>query len=554
MITKMTIHQNRRTSIMKSIVSYALLSVIIASSAHICEAKRLKVDISKAGTLSEVLANETADQITSLTITGTMDDADIKALQSLPNLQELALPPMVMALNPSDAGLTRLKRIAYDNVDYVPGHTFADLPELEEVVFNGLVGHTDGYMFFDCENLKNVTFNGPVISTGGSLYLRNCPKIKNVTFNDLVISTGFGENDNCPAFEGYSVNGMVHTSQNQDFIAQTDRKSIAKNRKSYRTQLESITDWFNKWLRYEGGELIFLYRMASNNVERMNDLLKLTDNDDLTITPPQPTEKQIEWTCSKLDLLKRSAAYAPDTRALPEMTYADASDSLLSLTREYFNLDSIAGQGDELSRIMNMLHWVHNNISHDGSSKWPDCKLNSRELYEVCKRENRGINCRLMAIMLTEMLLAEGIPARYLTCQPKLQPDPDCHVIAVAWSSQLNKWIWIDPTFDAIVTDENDNLLHPGEVRERMISGKPLKINEDANWNNTSKQTIDNYIYYYMAKNLYYISCNTMNQSEPEGRGSGHVQGHQIMLAPTGTEGENVTTDDTYFWQAPKKH
>lgn len=194
-------------------------------------------------------------------------------------------------------------------------------------------------------------------------------------------------------------------------------------------------------------------------------------------------------------------------------------------------------------------------MRHDGSSSWPQCRRNAVDLYETCLREKRGLNCRFLAIMLSEMLLAEGIPARYLTCQSQLwRTDNDCHVINVAWSKSLGKWIWIDPTFAAYVSDENGLLLHPGEVRERLQKGLPLVLNEDANWNHESRQTVENYLENYMAKNLYVISCNTFSQSEPEGQAD-HPQGSVVALAPedfTFTQAGIVTTDDEYFWQAPQ--
>lgn len=38
------------------------------------------------------------------------------------------------------------------------------------------------------------------------------------------------------------------------------------------------------------------------------------------------------------------------------------------MTRKKFNLDKIAGKGDDISRIKNLLYWVHDNIKHDGSN------------------------------------------------------------------------------------------------------------------------------------------------------------------------------------------
>ena len=143
--------------------------------------------------------------------------------------------------------------------------------------------------------------------------------------------------------------------------------------------------------------------------------------------------------------------------------------------RRYFNLDSIAGGGDEISQIKNLMYWLHDAIRHDGGSGRPDCARNSIAMYELCKREGRGLNCRFLAQVLNEMYLAMGFPSRFVTCQSKAyDTDTDCHVINMVWSRQLGKWIWMDASFAAYVTDENGLLLHLGEVRERLIKGSIL--------------------------------------------------------------------------------
>jgi len=150
--------------------------------------------------------------------------------------------------------------------------------------------------------------------------------------------------------------------------------------------------------------------------------------------------------------------------------------------RTDFKLDSIAGNGNEVSKILNVLHWVHATIRHDGSSNNPTLK-NAIDLIKVCKTEKRGVNCRMMATILNECYLAMGIKSRYITCMPKETEFDDCHVINMVYSNDLKKWIWIDPTFDAYVMNEKGELLGLGEVRERLINGKPLLLNPEANWN-----------------------------------------------------------------------
>lgn len=270
----------------------------------------------------------------------------------------------------------------------------------------------------------------------------------------------------------------------------------------------------------------------------------------------ETVEKEYAWEPTKIDILKESPAYAHDTARKEKFEYARPSDSLLTQTREEFNLDSIAGNGDDISRIKNLLYWVHNNIEHNGSHGFPEGPRTLSNIYHSSKRNNCGYNCRALAISLAEAYLAVGIPARYLTCESKeWDTDGDCHVICVAWSKSLGKWIWVDPSFASYVTDENGLLLHPGEVRFRLQHDMPLTLNEDANWNNKNKQTKEDYLETYMAKNLYILSANMLQQSEPEGS-SRHRTGTYAALVPVGsnyTRAGLITTDEEWFWQAPEE-
>lgn len=231
-------------------------------------------------------------------------------------------------------------------------------------------------------------------------------------------------------------------------------------------------------------------------------------------------------------------------------TYAAADDSCMVLVRQFFNLDSIAGTGDEATRMIRIMTWLHDNIRHDGWNGFPNgVSHNAIDLYKACKAQNRGLNCCGLSIVLAEMYMALGWPARFVTCQSfEYDTDYDCHIICMVWSRALGRWLWMDPTFAAYVMDEHGNLLGPREVRQRLIDGKPLTINANANWNNEEPETKEEYLDYYMAKNLYYISSHEHN-------GFGHKgvdRGVHYTLTPAGVVIDYGTCihDDDWFWQA----
>ena len=247
---------------------------------------------------------------------------------------------------------------------------------------------------------------------------------------------------------------------------------------------------------------------------------------------------------------------------LPVFTYQDQSAPQLQSFKAKFNLDSIAGNGDEVARFKKLLYWVHNIVRHDGSSNNPP-QRNAVDLIAVCKKENRGVNCRMMATILRDAYQAEGYKARIVTCMPKDTADFDCHVITVVWSKMLNKWVWMDPTFNAYVSDEKGNLLNIEEVRDRMIEDKPWELNADANWNNRSKETKVDYLRY-MSKNLYWLKCSAKSEWDLETFKDNQSPVQYINLYPGNFSTIHLpnragngsvyyaTNNPGYFWQKPQ--
>ena len=253
--------------------------------------------------------------------------------------------------------------------------------------------------------------------------------------------------------------------------------------------------------------------------------------------------KKLKQTGDYLSILKRAGKYnLSDNRDIPKFTYQASDNPNLLALRQGFNLDSIAGQGSDVLQILNLLHWIHDLVPHDGMNGNPEVK-NAMSMINVCKKDNRGLNCRGLALVLNECYLSMGIKSRVVTCLPKdsLKIDQDCHVINSVYSESLKKWLWIDPTFDAYVMNEKGELLSIEEVRERLISDKPLILNPDANWNNQSAQTKENYLENYMAKNLYILECHSSSEYNMETSSEGKTFNY-IKLLPL-----------DYFEQKPDK-
>jgi len=277
---------------------------------------------------------------------------------------------------------------------------------------------------------------------------------------------------------------------------------------------------------------------------------------------------QVKYKPSYLDVLRKANKFnEKDTTEIPKFVYQDSSNEHLVALRNKFNLDSIAGKGNEVSKIIHLMHWMHDIVPHDGNHMNPD-DMNAMDMIRVCKRDNRGLNCRGLAIALNECYLAMGFKSRYVTCMPKDSVFNDCHVINMVYSNDLQKWVWMDPTQDAYVMDEKGELLGLKEVRERLISGKPLILNPDANWNKRVSATREYYLCKYMAKNLYRMQSPLRSEYNYE-TGSYNSSEIFVELLPLdglcqlpkynkrnweGGEGSTViykTNDPSDFWARP---
>ena len=269
-----------------------------------------------------------------------------------------------------------------------------------------------------------------------------------------------------------------------------------------------------------------------NRVVNDEDLKDILDAPEL-----QPALKRLKETTDYLYILQNAPEYTRTQPAdsLPRIVYAQADEPDMKRVRDYFRLDSVAVAGDELATIKHILTYIHDKIRHDGQNGNPTGGNNSINFAEACKDGSRGLNCRGLATVLNECYLS--------------------HVINAVYSSTLGKWLWIDPTNNAWVTDEQGNLLSIQEVRARLRSGQPVRVNEEANWNNEKKTTTEEYLYEYMAKNLFYLESWTRYGFNTESDYENLI--NYIFLQPTGCDSKQrnprnfSVNDDRYFWQPP---
>jgi hypothetical protein len=303
-----------------------------------------------------------------------------------------------------------------------------------------------------------------------------------------------------------------------------------------------------------------------NWIKKDSDLINIRENEKyLSLI------EKLRQTYDYEEILRQNPTYRKELQDIPGYGYQSSQALELKKFSDKYKLDSVAGKGNEISRIINLMSWVHHTVRHDGSSVNPTDRY-ADAIIELCKKDNRGVNCRMMATILNEVYLATGFHSHFVTCLPKNKQDRDCHVINSVFSRDLNKWIWMDPTFETWVKDDSGNFLCIEEVRERLIKGLPVYASPSINWNGKLNDG-NGYLHTYMAKNLFQlqiplISCaafesRDLNNSPPiflqnaQYRNRTYIQLIPVEFRPYDIElgkinkGVYYTNDSKQFWKVP---
>lgn len=254
----------------------------------------------------------------------------------------------------------------------------------------------------------------------------------------------------------------------------------------------------------------------------------------------------------RVDALRSSGEYAADTNAFAMQIIQDSARA--REIRDYFQLDTLYPEdANTWEKAVAIGKFVASNIPHDNQKEWPE-HINAIGLWEYTKNVAPAFNCRLHSILTFELLLAENIKARYITCMPHDEDDPDCHVVNEVWLPELNKWAMIDSDMGGhCVTDLDGTPLSLKEMREHYISGEKMMMYPAFG---VGSSKVDDY-YAYMAKNTYWFSCwGKLSYYQEDYKMEDVVRDSYVNLVPSGYEpynvggGNTITTNADLFWDA----
>ncbi len=157
----------------------------------------------------------------------------------------------------------------------------------------------------------------------------------------------------------------------------------------------------------------------------------------------------------------------------------------LALLKQTYELDKLIDK-DEVVTIINLLEWTHKTIPYSYGFSGDKSKTfsNPRNALTMLKNKdnkNMVFVCRDMATALTEIYLAVGLKARTVACMSQYINDIDAHVVTEVYCTILNKWIMVDPSFNAYIFNSNNQILNLCEIREHFANNLDMNTNSNVN-------------------------------------------------------------------------
>lgn len=308
-------------------------------------------------------------------------------------------------------------------------------------------------------------------------------------------------------------------------------------------------------LEEEAGKLLFIYEnepftltLSQGEDDYQGSLNNNGQTLDVTLKWNEPEADDLlnfslnASTRERLELLVKYQDYAPDGK-VPAYQFELGKDSQAASWLDKHHLDEVLGGKTDVELIKAGLFWVCEEYDHSSYSQYRgDIAFDSVGVYGD---EGGGLNCNNLSVLLSGILRSYGVKAVPVWCLSASQWDQECHVVVQAYSEQLDQWIFLDPTYNLMLMDEQGNYIGVEALRSALIEGRPLTANPEANYNGGAFG-LDDY--------RDYMTKNTFRFERPA------VCGREISdfvyLIPVNTQlstSRMFTTDWDAFWATPEK-
>lgn len=155
-------------------------------------------------------------------------------------------------------------------------------------------------------------------------------------------------------------------------------------------------------------------------------------------------------------------------------TYQSSNNFCLSSLRYNYHLDDISKEGNEISRMIELMSWVHHLSNFDSNRRIILSSMNSLEILTLLQQYDLSFNCFMYATVLNEIFLAMGLKSRFIRCLSARKNDHECHCVTIVYSKIYEKWLLFDPSFNLIYINRKGIPLSLSEFRNSLIKGEKI--------------------------------------------------------------------------------
>ena len=206
----------------------------------------------------------------------------------------------------------------------------------------------------------------------------------------------------------------------------------------------------------------------------------------------------------RMNILREGARYCGQN---PNITFQYTLDpeQIQKMKQTFPVLETVVNEyQSDLAVMKRLLFWTGQHLRHNGQSSLP-LDRDAISLYRHALRQGGALNCRGLAVFFCELCLAAGLQARYVICSQKEMKYRDCHVVTAAYARELNKWVYLDPSYCLMLYDKSGNALSLVEFRSYIIRQEPIVANAEAR--HGAHELDFNYFCKTMVKKLYKFAC-----------------------------------------------
>lgn len=185
-----------------------------------------------------------------------------------------------------------------------------------------------------------------------------------------------------------------------------------------------------------------------------------------------------------LFFLKKYSHFSLNSINSFKLTYQSNNAPDLVKLREKYCLDEIAGEGDDLQKIVNIRRWIYKIFERDRNAETFNtlsfCNdfhaWNADIVLEKGKHKDYKADCAAFATVMTEVLLALGYKARWIQCLPMDLRHEESHCITHVYIPYLQKWIIVDSAQDLLYFNKYGIPMSLWELRNAIINNDKIRV------------------------------------------------------------------------------